>query len=286
MIYMQQDTMIYHASKYSGALKLDGLKPNFDLLELEFETSDGMQSALLMTPPKGNLERIYAVFGGNAMLARHWLGVLPTLTLPLKNTAFVLVDYPGYGNSAGQPSVASIERGASAALYEAAQALSDRIDEDVRYGAIGHSIGCAAAMHLAVVQRQTELRIGHLILSAPFVSLPAAAQAMLPVLKVFPRGLIAMLIPRQNWDNLLAARLLAGSSAPQVDIIHGKEDEIIPYEHGEELAAHLKSLGYSHSSFKSMDAGHNDIVSTSEWGTWVRESIEASNATPRAYADD
>ncbi|CAK0841120.1 unnamed protein product, partial [Prorocentrum cordatum] len=88
-----------------------------------------------------------------------------------------------YGISEGSPSMASIERTASQALIEVTMALNNgSTSSDLEFGAIGHSIGCAAALRLATaLQTTTPLR--HVALCAPFTSLPEVAKVLLPILK-------------------------------------------------------------------------------------------------------
>ena len=58
-------------------------------------------------------------FSGATPLARGWLDVLSQVGEMPKGVAFVLVDYPGYGDSRGTPTTLSIKRTSELALREA-----------------------------------------------------------------------------------------------------------------------------------------------------------------------
>ncbi|CAK0841119.1 unnamed protein product, partial [Prorocentrum cordatum] len=184
-----------------------------------------------------------------------------------------------YGISEGSPSMASIERTASQALIEVTMALNNgSTSSDLEFGAIGHSIGCAAALRLATaLQTTTPLR--HVALCAPFTSLPEVAKVLLPILKIVPTWLIATLTSRNAWDNMAEVSHLARNpaKAPRVDVIHGTRDEICPQDHGVALEGRMKSLQLA-STFRSVKAGHNDILGTKAFAEWLEKKVHMADA--------
>eukprot|EP00929_Paragymnodinium_shiwhaense_P097110 TRINITY_DN58871_c0_g1_i1.p1 TRINITY_DN58871_c0_g1~~TRINITY_DN58871_c0_g1_i1.p1 ORF type:complete len:313 (+),score=73.33 TRINITY_DN58871_c0_g1_i1:104-1042(+) len=285
MIYYQQDTMIYHPKKYDGELDMNLVGEGLVVDPLPFQTEDGAQNALLLRcstdgeegqgVPAASIKRLYLVFGGNAMTARNWLSIISRQpSIVAKDAALVLVDYPGYGASEGSPSRESIVRTGQQALQAAQSGLTaelseeEREDADLKIGAIGHSIGCAAAMAVAAAQLEAGTPLQHLVLSAPFTSLAEMAQSLLSVLKIVPVPLIAQLTSQHAWDNLADANRLAGSAAPTVDIMHGDEDEIVPHRMGTELHEYLRSLGFQ-SSMKTDQAHHNDLLGSATYLHWL-----------------
>lgn len=126
----------------------------------------------------------------------------------------LLIEYPGYGRSAGDPSEASITATAAAAY----DAMAKRDDVDpARMVAFGRSVGCGPACALS---RQRPLAA--LILQSPFTSIrPFARRFLLP-------GFLL----RDLYDNRSALEAFAGP----VLIMHGRYDDIIPFTHGKELA--------------------------------------------------
>ncbi|MCM2358483.1 MAG: alpha/beta hydrolase [Geobacteraceae bacterium] len=143
----------------------------------------------------------------------------------------MLVEYPGYGRSAGKPSEASI----TAAALAAYDALVRRDDVDpARLVAFGRSLGCGAACALS---RQRPLAA--LILQSPFTSTrPFAWRFLLP-------GFLL----RDLYDNRQA---LAAFPGP-VLIMHGRYDDIVPFSQGEELARLARNA-----SFAPLACAHND----------------------------
>ncbi|CAK0900118.1 unnamed protein product, partial [Prorocentrum cordatum] len=95
IIYTVQDSLIYHPLQYEdGPLNEKALLPQFAMKQLRFQTRDGAQAAVLLQAPGAAPRRVYAVFGGNAMVARDWLRILTRMSWQ-RDVAFLLVDYPG-----------------------------------------------------------------------------------------------------------------------------------------------------------------------------------------------
>jgi pimeloyl-ACP methyl ester carboxylesterase len=143
----------------------------------------------------------------------------------------LLVEYPGYGRSAGTPS----EKTITAVAVAAYDLLAVRGDVDTGHlAAFGRSLGCAAACALA---RQRPLAA--LVLQSPFTSArPFARQFLLPGVLV-----------RDVYDNRQVLRDYPGP----VLIFHGRRDDIVPFGHGQELAAVAR-----HGRLVPLDCGHND----------------------------
>mmetsp|Transcript_5413 Transcript_5413/g.9068 ORF Transcript_5413/g.9068 Transcript_5413/m.9068 type:complete len:297 (-) Transcript_5413:2-892(-) len=271
LLYFNQDRMVYHPSRYSKPLEE---VPDFDITPFNFQTELGEQGAYIMRFSEStSVSRIYLAFGGNAMVARNWIQVLHVMPKAVvNNTAFVLVDYPGFGESEGGPSSAAILQSAKEAVKWALQDLEADLQEDVQLGAIGHSIGCSVALHLAVEQLAEGAALQHLVLSACFTTLTAMAKALLPVLKPVPDSWIAALTSRHAWNNLEAAAMLAGDTAPRISMMHGTSDEIVPTEMGRQLFEQLKTLSIN-VTFEDTPAGHNDLLSTKEYRAWVKKAF-------------
>jgi len=141
-------------------------------------------------------------------------------------------DYRGYGNSTGEPS----EKG----VYEDVFAAHDYLTTQLHVPpgqiiSMGRSLGCGAAIHLAA-RRQ----VAGLIVEAPFLS----------AFRVLTR---VQLLP---WDKFNNARDIRKIHVP-VLVIHGRNDQIVPFWHGEKLFA----LANQPKTFLPIDsAGHNDVV--------------------------
>jgi uncharacterized protein len=147
------------------------------------------------------------------------------------------VEYPGYGVAGGTPS----ESGA----YEAAErALSWLRDErgvsNDRTVLLGQSLGSGVATEMA--RRGYGAR---LVLISPFTSVAEMARKLFPF---FPARFV-----RHRFDTL--------SKAPAVSmpvlILHGTDDEVVPFRMGERLAK-----AFPQAQFVAIPGGqHNDLLS-------------------------
>lgn len=153
--------------------------------------------------------------GNYGNLSRWGEGVLPLQDL---FGAVLLVDYPGYGRSAGRPSEAGCYAAVEAAyawLIDKQQIPSDRI---VLFGV---SLGGGVATELATRRDHRAL-----VLISTYTSIPDVAQALYPWLPV--RRLM-----RNRFDNL--AKI--GHCSRPVFIAHGTHDSLIPFAQAERLFA-------------------------------------------------
>jgi len=156
-------------------------------------------------------------------------------------------DYSGYGTSSGRPTargaVANIE-----AVYDYLTRSAGIAPE--RIIVWGRSVGSGPSAHLAATRK-----VGGLVLESGFVS----------AFRVMTR---IRLLPFDKFDNL---RAVVALTRPLL-VIHGTEDEIIPFWHGRAL--------YERASVPKMHlwverAGHNDLA-------WV--AGPAYGETARAFA--
>ena len=140
----------------------------------------------------------------------------------------LLFDYQGYGLSRGSPSISGILADGRAAV----QLIQERgWAQGKRVAFFGESLGCAVVISLAVARDATAPGAGiapravipdRIILEAPFYSLQAMGRIVLPPLAFIVK------------DNLNSARLITQLTVP-VLIIHGKQDETVPFQQGREL---------------------------------------------------
>ena len=157
--------MIYHPRPYArNEIASVPQKP----VELHFKTSQGSQLAFLLPPKSGGLKelkKIWVMFAGNASLALDWSDLIGRAANP--DDAFLLIDYPGFGGCEGSASPASIEENAEKALLETGLKLGlDHNALEQKLNAVGHSIGCGAALDFSVHHPVHEI-----ILISPFTSL-------------------------------------------------------------------------------------------------------------------
>lgn len=148
-----------------------------------------------------------------------------------------IIDYRGYGASSGKPCEEGTYRDALAAWAYLTQ--EKRLAPE-RIVLFGESLGGSIAARLAARHPPAGL-----IIYASFTSVPEMAQALYPM---FPASWLA----RYRYDTRAA---LNSVSCP-VLILHSREDEIIPFSHGQALleAAHEPKR------LVELRGGHNDAL--------------------------
>jgi len=133
----------------------------------------------------------------------------------------LIVEYPGYGPYKGSPAAWKLERDALF-VYEY---LMDKGVKAKDIMVLGRSIGSGPAAYLA-----SKHSIGLLILMTAFTSIRGAAKDLV--------GPFLSRLVKQRFQNDLH---VASLECP-VFIIHGLEDEIIPWQHGQALYQNCNSL--------------------------------------------
>ena len=93
--------VLYHPRKYTPAavqsFTASGGK------RLDYQTSQGRQTAWIITPKESTVpERLWIICDGNATLVLELAAFCRAQAFPMD--AWLLVDYPGFGECAGQPS--------------------------------------------------------------------------------------------------------------------------------------------------------------------------------------
>lgn len=205
------------ASAPSGVTQV-WLEPSFGRVEAWFFAGDPEARGPAVVFAHGNGELIDDWQDEMADLSEEGLHVL-------------LVEFPGYGFSEGDPSREAIRETFVAAF----DWLAERGDvDDDRIVAYGRSLGGGAAADLAM-----DRPVSALALQSTFTSAAALArEALLPGFLV-----------RDRFDNQRAVATFEGP----VLVMHGVEDDVIPYEHAEGLASMRDGLEVT-----EIDCAHND----------------------------
>ena len=187
----------------------------------------------LLPPAPGTSEGPAALIifcHGNAEIKEY--GLVEMLPFTRLGMAVLLVEYPGYGGSPGNPTQASITQTLTAAY----DAVTQRPDIDAgRVVLFGRSLGGAAVCQLAD-RRDTAA----MILVSTFTGVTAFTR----------RYLVPDFLVRDPFDSLAVVK----TYPHPILIIHGRTDEIIPVDHG--IALSQASLQAEMIVYES---GHNDL---------------------------
>ena len=243
LLFFMQHSLIYHPRSYPPGYER-ALPPRTQ--QLRYTTAVGEQVAFYLPPRSGATQpaRVWVTFSGNASVALDWLFLVERN--PNDTDGFLLIDYPGYGASAGVASIATTRGSADKAVSLLAERLSIGENELAsRLCVLGLSLGAGAALEFAAghpIQRA--------VLIAPFTTLREEAAALMS------KPLSYLL--RESYDNRTRLRELAQRTPPPgVAIFHGTEDTLIPMRMGEELAQSVPNIAQF---FPIEGADHNTIA--------------------------
>lgn len=195
---------------------------------VELPASFGTARAVFLRGPQGVAPAVVYTHGNGEIVDQHVRGFDAIRALGFH---VLLVEYPGYGGADGETSLENIAQ-ASVAAYDWLVRQPD-VDRE-RVVAMGKSLGGAAAAELT---RHRPVRA--LVLQSTFTAVADfASQLYLPAWLV-----------RDPFDSVARLRAFAGP----VLVTHGRRDELIPFAHGERLAAAARTA-----TSRWYDCGHND----------------------------
>jgi hypothetical protein len=227
------------------------LLPPARSVELVHEAPAGRQVSYYIAPAADSRAlpaRLWVLFCGNASLALDWIDLV--LSVPDRNAGFLLVEYPGYGKSAGSPtrdSICTASRGAFAALGGHLGVKPDDLQKDLRV--LGMSLGCAAGLELAV-----EHPVTRVVLLAPFSSLKAMGRRV--------AGWPLCNLVADRFDNIARLdELNARNPKPDVRLFHGDVDDIVPVTMSREMAKRFPDM-VTYSEVPGAD--HNTLLLAAE----------------------
>jgi len=180
--------------------------------------------------PDGRASPLIIYAHGNGEIVDYWLREFTELQS--EGFSVLLVEYPGYGRSAGVPSEESIQQALAAGRDWAVS--RPRVDPRRVIG-YGRSLGGGAVCALARVRP-----LAALVLESTFTSVRDVAAEVFRV----PRFLVS-----GSFDNLA----FVSTYHSPVLILHGESDASIPVAQARRLAA-----AAPHATLQIMQCGHND----------------------------
>ncbi len=226
LLFLQQKTMMFPGAGGGAPDWQRILPPGGERWQLD--TSFGQVDAVLL-PSGTSPGPALLYFHGNGESVAQNLAAFDEFSR--QGLHVLLVEYPGYAGSDGQPGMQT--------LNEAGEQAYDRLSADPRVDAarisvLGRSLGAAVAAELAVRRP-----VFSLVLLSPFTSVADMARGF-----AAPAALL-----RDPFDNRAS---LANYRGPLL-VIHGRRDRIIPVAHGEKLVAQVPGA-----QLIDPPCGHND----------------------------
>jgi fermentation-respiration switch protein FrsA (DUF1100 family) len=231
-VYFNQHRMLYLPNMPARALVTTPASYGLAYENVHFDTEDGVSLHAWFMPVPG-ATRTVLFFHGNAGNISHRLDSLAIFVrLGLQ---VLIIDYRGYGESSGKPSEAGTYRDATAAWRYLTVTRGVAGKDIVLFG---RSLGGAVAVELA-----SRVDAGALMVESSFISVPEMAAKLYPFLPV--RSLARLHYP--SLERIGAVRC-------PVLVLHSKNDEIIPFSHGQRLY----QAAPQPKAFFVMGGGHND----------------------------
>lgn len=236
-MFYYPDRTVYATPKDSGL--------SFE--EIVFPSRDGTMLSGWFVPAVGEAQGTILHLHGNAENMTSHFGFVDWL--PAAGFNLFVFDYRGYGKSAGRPDRVGVYEDSCAALAY----LRSRADIDpTRLLLLGQSLGGAQAV--TVVGKGERAGVRAVVVESSFYSYRSIVRdsiGKLPLLSFFKTPLSQVLIS----DELSPADYVSRIAPIPLLLIHGTEDEIIPFRHAElllERAGEPKTLwrveGGSHTS--------------------------------------
>ena len=181
--------------------------------DVYFSTEDNIQLHGWFVPGRRDVTWLWS--HGNAGNISHRLENLLMINQRLGVNVFIF-DYRGYGLSTGKPTEQGTYLDVEAALAHIKEMPRVNPEQIVPFG---RSLGAAMAIHLA-----TRERVRGIIVESAFTSVAAMAKHTTPWFPVWS-------LLRTRYDSLARIPRI---TAPLL-VIHGQEDEIVPFKMGRQL---------------------------------------------------
>lgn len=236
--------------------------------DVNFESLDGLKLHGWWIPAIGEAEATVLYLHGNAQNISNHLG--NAYWLPQENINLLIVDYRGYGHSAGLPSLPGSMMDIEAALQQAL-ALTGNTPLVV----IGHSLGASMAIY-ALAHSPNKTKLAGAIFAAPLSDYQQVAREVMA--KVW------FLWPFQyplSWsinNDFAPINSVAKLSPLPLLFLHSPTDNIINPQHSERLFANAGEP----KQLRLLTGGHNNLFTPGENRQLILDTIlRWSNKTPQ-----
>ena len=232
LMFFSQERLLFLPNLPSRSVVVTPHEVALDFQNVNINTEDGIQLDAWFIP-HSDARGTLLFFHGNAGNISHRLDSIKIFHR-LRLNVFIF-DYRGYGRSTGSPTEQGVYKDAQAAWNYLTQERGIPAQQIVLFG---RSLGGAIATRLAA-----RTQAGALIIESTFTSVPELAAKLYPFLPV-------RLLARLDFNT----RAELHSVNIPVLVIHSRDDEIIPFSHGQtnyDTANNPKQ-------FIELRGGHND----------------------------
>lgn len=262
ILTLSQRSLIYHPHKANLLTASEAGLPPGTLHDFEFESTDGLKLKgwhfLRSSERAENEERCKKLLGESRLVVLYFPGnaghrgyrTVNGELLSGHDADVLLADYRGYGDNPGSPNEAMMLSDAHALWSYAVHECGIPSERIVIYG---QSLGGGVAVRLASELCQAGTPPAGLITVASFSSLGDVAQDRFPFIPA--RWLL--------WDQFRSQEHISQVSSAYLHL-HGTDDEVVPFEMGQQLFASAPSVSGSgiEKQFVTLErARHNDIFS-------------------------
>ena len=214
VVYLMQGRMLYLPGVPGRTLTMTPIDVGMDYQDVSIETADGV--TLHGWFIVGRSSQVLLFFHGNAGNISHRLDSIRQFQK--LGLSVLIIDYRGYGQSGGRTTERGIYCDAEAAWRYLTESRGISTSDIVIFG---RSLGASAASWLAAQHQPLAL-----IVESSFTSVPDIAQELYPWLPA-------------RWLSRFshAARDYVRDVRCPVLVVHSRDDEIIPFHHGEAIFA-------------------------------------------------
>jgi fermentation-respiration switch protein FrsA (DUF1100 family) len=228
LMYLFQRQLIYLPSKEMQNRRQFAAE---DMQQIQLKTADGLELIAWYKAASANQPTLLYLHGNAGHIGHRMALVRQFLSAGF---GVLLLEYRGYGGNKGKPSEEGLYRDARSAMHFLEQ-QSPAAKPPVLYG---ESLGSGVAIKMA-----SEFPVCALILQSPYTSLPALARYHYPWIFIAPA------------DKFNSLALISSIKVPLL-ILHGKEDQIVPFKQ----ALMLYNQANEPKKMIAMDnKGHNNL---------------------------
>lgn len=228
-LYLKQPGMIFYPLK---EVDVTPDKWGLSYQQVKLKTIEGLELSSWHIPHPEAAKTILFFHGNGGNISHRGDSIY--IFHKLKMNVLIL-DYPGYGESEGNPSEAGLFQSASSAWQYLINEKNIKPENIIIFG---RSLGGAVATDLAV-----HVKAGGLILESTFSSVRDIVDIAFPLFS-------KLIYMRYSFDSLNKIKKV---TVP-VLVIHSPDDEVIPFKLGKKLFAAIQS----EKEFLQIKGGHND----------------------------